>query len=344
MEPVRGPANDQFMRGSDDPHDYPRLLADIGGTNVRFTLEIAPGSLHALSELKQVSFRSLSDALRAYLSQPKAIAAGAKQVRHAAFAIANPLDDDWVQMTNSSWAFSIESLRLAFGFDTLQLINDFTALAMAIPGLTSDQKLQVGDGTPMAGRAIGLLGPGTGLGVSGLVPHGGDWVALESEGGHVSFSPANECEAEILRFAWREFPHVSAERLISGMGLELIYRTLLTMSGAKQEILTAADITQRALAGECPTCDEAVELFCTMLGTVAGNLALTLGAKGGIYLGGGIVPRLGDRFVNSGFRQRFEQKGRFSKYLAEIPTYIITAKNPALFGVSRLLERHLIGR
>ncbi len=344
MEPARGPANDRFMRGSDDRRDFPRLLADIGGTNVRFALEGVSGNLYALSELKQNRFHSISGAIRAYLAQPQTTAADAKRVSHAAFAIANPLDGDWVQMTNANWAFSIQSLKTEFGFETLLLVNDFTALAMAIPGLAPDQKQQIGGGTPKAGRAIGLLGSGTGLGVSGLVSHGDDWIALESEGGHVSFSPMNEREADILRFAWREFPHVSAERLVSGMGLELVYRVLLVMTGAKREILAAPDITQRALAQGCPVCDEAVELFCAMLGTVAGNLALTLGAQGGIYIGGGIVPRLGERFVNSGFRQRFEQKGRFSQYLAQIPTFVITAKTPALFGVSKLLAQHLSPR
>lgn len=337
MEPIQGAANDHLMRELDGQNDFPRLLADIGGTNARFALEQASGHLDAVSIFPLISFPSIADAARSYLSQPRAISAGAKRVRHAAFAMANPIHGDWVQMTNAARKFSIESFRLEFGFDTFLVVNDFTALAMAIPRLTKGQIQQVGGGDPSPHSPIGLLGPGTGLGVSGLITTGDGWVALESEGGHVSFSPANERELEILRFAWKEFPHVSAERLLSGMGLELIYRAVANFSGVTPDESRAPEISRRALVHECPICDKALDLFCEMLGTVAANLALTLGAKGGIYIGGGIIPRLGDRFSQSGFRLRFEQKGRFSKYLSEIPTYVITADNPAFLGVSAML-------
>ncbi len=340
MDSVLGPANDDAMYDSDDPRDFPRLLADIGGTNLRFIIEQVGGHLEAASSLPHKAYSSISTAIRSYLSQPQAIASGAKQVRHAAFAIANPVEGDWVQMTNADWAFSIESVRLEFGLDTLLVVNDFTALAMAIPQLTQGQLLQVGGGISKPRAAIGLLGPGTGLGVSGLIPATEDgWIALNSEGGHVSFSAVNDREVEVLRFAWKEFPHVSAERLLSGMGLELIYRAVAYVGGVTPEVISAPEISRLALAHECPICDETIELFCAMLGTVAGNLALTLGAKGGVYLGGGIIPRLGDRFVKSGFRQRFEQKGRFSHYLAKIPTYVITAENPTFIGISAMLAR-----
>ena len=337
MNPIQGAANDQLMLDSGGTHDSPRLLADIGGTNARFAMEQADGYLEAISVSPQNAHASISDAIRFYMSKPQVIAAGAKRVRHAAFAIANPVDGDWVQMTNAGWAFSIEAVRLEFGLETLLVVNDFTALAMALPYLKENQKLQVGDGISKQRSPIGLIGAGTGLGVSGLIPAGDGWVALESEGGHVSFSPMNEREVEVLRIVWNEYSHVSAERLLSGMGLELIYRALAHLAGVTPEALLAPEISHRALAHECPLCDEAVELFCTMLGTVAANLALTLGAKGGIYIGGGIVPRLGERFVQFGFRQRFEQKGRFSHYLSEIPTYVITAENPAFLGVSAML-------
>lgn len=341
MDRVQGAANDHVMHKSDDLHGYPRLLADIGGTNARFALETASGHLDAIFVLPHKSYPSITDALCTYLSQPKAIASGAKRVRHAAFAMANPLDGDWVQMTNADWAFSVDSVRLEFGFDTFLVVNDFTALAMALPRLASAQLQQVGGGTPRPESVIGLLGAGTGLGVSGLIPTEDGWIPLKTEGGHVSFAPANEREVEILRFAWKEFSHVSAERLLSGMGLELLYRAVANLAGVTSEAIRAPEISRRALAHECPICDEALELFCAMLGTVAADLALTLGAQGGIYIGGGIVPRLGDRFAQSGFRQRFEQKGRFSHYLAEIPTYVITAENPALLGVSAILEKSL---
>jgi glucokinase len=256
-------------------------------------------------------------------------------------AIANPVTGDRIRMTNSEWAFSIEAVRQKFGFETLLFINDFTALAMALPLIAPQALTQLGGEEPPVNQPIGLLGAGTGLGVSGLIPCAGDWVPLEAEGGHVTFSPFSEREIELLRLAKKQYPHVSAERFISGMGLELIYRLIMESRGKEAEPLRASDITARALSGECGWCEEVVETFCQMLGTVAGNLALTLGARGGIYIGGGIVPRLGERFFTSGFRQRFEEKGRFSSYLSRIPVYVIQDTFAALTGVSAILARQL---
>ncbi|WP_322403814.1 glucokinase [Massilia luteola] len=324
-------------------HASPRLLADIGGTNARFALETGPGRIESIEVLPCAAYATLADALRAYLALP-AVAAAAGVVRHAAIAIANPIVGDFVRMTNHHWAFSIEALRLECGFDELAVVNDFYALAMALPHLANAEKRQVGSGAPVAGTPIGLLGAGTGLGVSGLVPAENlpagakpSWTALRSEGGHVTFAPANETEVAILQFAWREFGHVSAERFLSGAGLELIYRALAHHRGVAAEALDAPEMTRRGLAGACALCDEVIEVFCGMLGTIAGNLAVTLGAQGGVYIGGGIVPRLGERFAASCFRARFEQKGRFVGYLAQVPTYVITAEYPALVGVSAIL-------
>ena len=322
-------------------HASPRLLADIGGTNARFALELGPGRLAHIEVLACASHATLADAMRAYLALPDVAAAGA--VRHAAIAIANPVMGDMVRMTNHHWAFSIEALRRECGFDTFVVVNDFEALAMALPWLADGDKVQVGGGAPVAGAPIGLLGAGTGLGVSGLVPapDGRSWTALRSEGGHVTFAPANETEVAILQYAWREFEHVSAERFLSGAGVELIYRALANLRGAAEPALDAPEISRRFLTGECALCEEVVDVFCGMLGTVAGNLAVTLGAQGGVYIGGGIVPRLGERFAGSCFRRRFEQKGRFAGYLAAVPTYVITADYPAFLGVSAILAERL---
>jgi len=267
-------------------------------------------------------------------------------VRHAAVAIANPVTGDRVRMTNHHWTFSIAAVGRELGFATVAVVNDFTALAMALPHLGDDDKRQVGGGTPVPGEPIGLVGAGTGLGVSGLVPIpgvDGGWTALRSEGGHATFAPADEVEADILRFAWREFRHVSAERLLSGPGIELIYRALCHCRDRTPEAPDAAAITQRALSGACPLCAEVLDIFCGVMGTVAGNLALTLGAQGGIYIGGGIVPRLGECFDRSCFRSRFEDKGRLSPHLAGVPCYVITAAYPALTGVSAILAQQLHG-
>lgn len=320
--------------------DGPRLLADIGGTNARFALEFAPGRIDLIDVLACDGYPTLADALRAYLASPRLAAAGPGKIRHAAVAIANPVVGDLVRMTNHHWEFSIEAMRSACGFETLLVVNDFSALARALPHLGA-QKLQVGGGAPQAHTPLGLVGAGTGLGVSGLIPCGDSWTALRSEGGHATFSPANATDIAILQFAWREFGHVSAERLLSGVGIELIYRALAHHTGQPDQGLAAPEISRRALAGECALCDQVLEAFCGMLGTVAGNLAITLGAQGGIYIGGGIVPRLGERFVRSSFRQRFEHKGRFAHYLSQVPTYVITAEYPAFLGVSAILAEKL---
>ncbi len=315
-----------------------RLLADIGGTNARFALETGPGRFDAIEVLSCQQHASLGEAIRAYLALPQLAGRGAG-IRHAAIAIANPVTGDQVRMTNHHWAFSIEALRQECGFDTLMVVNDFSALARSLPHL-GDQKRQVGGGTAVPDAPLGLLGAGTGLGVSGLIPCGNSWTALRSEGGHVGFAPVNELEVAILQYAWREFEHVSSERLLSGAGVELIYRALSERAG-RPGSLAAPEISRRALSGECALCDEVLEAFCGMLGTAAGNLAITLGAQGGVYIGGGIVPRLGERFDRSSFRRRFEQKGRFSGYLAQVPTYVITADYPAFLGVSAILSEKL---
>ena len=320
---------------------FPRLLADIGGTHVRFAVETAPGCMTAIAVYFNRDFPTLESALAAFLSSAEAVHVGAHRIKHAAIAIANPVTGDQIRMTNAAWAFSIEAVRQRFGLKTLLFVNDFTALAMALPLLPPDSFRQLGGGKAVKGEPIGLLGAGTGLGVSGLIWHDGVWVPLQTEGGHVTFSPSDEQEMTLLRLAWTQFPHISAERFLSGMGLELMYRLLAQSLGEEKPLLLAPDIVARAQSRTCALCQETVALFCRMLGTVASNLALTLGARGGIYIGGGIVPRLGENFFTSGFRQRFEEKGRFSIYLSQIPVYVVMDTLAAFTGVSAMLERHL---
>jgi glucokinase len=322
--------------------DGPRLLADIGGTNARLAIEIRPHQFAAITVLPCNAYPSLKDAMAVFLSSAAVKNVCDVPIRHAAVAIATPVDGDVVRMTNHDWSFSIEAMRAELGLQTLLVVNDFTALAMALPHLSATQKLKIGGGGEQTGHTIGLIGAGTGLGVSGIVPSGQHWIPLHSEGGHVSFSPCNEEEVDILRFCWREYRHVSAERLVSGMGLEIIYRALLDGTNiASTETLAAEEISRRALNGSCPLCIRTIECLGAILGGVAGNVALTLGALGGMYIGGGIVPRLGHLFTNSLFRERFEAKGRFSHYLSQIPTYLITAEYPAFLGVSAILAERL---
>jgi glucokinase len=323
------------------PYDSPRLLADIGGTYARFTLEPAPGQFEHARSLRCADHADFHAALSTYLAGlPPGEAA---RIEHAAIAIANPVEGDEVRMTNYHWQFSIEQMRQRLGLQTLVVVNDFTALAMSLPRLAPGQRRAVGGGQARERSVVGLLGSGSGLGVSGLIPAGDGWVALGTEGGHTSFSPRDEREIAILRYGLTEFEHLSFERLLSGPGLELIHRALSHRAGLPAPVLAAPEITRRALDESEPLCRETLDAFCAMLGTAAANLAVTLGALGGIYIGGGIVPRLGSYFDSSPFRARFEQKGRFSAYVQGIPTYVITAEHATFVGASAILAAQLRG-
>jgi glucokinase len=317
--------------------DSPRLIADIGGTYARFALETAPGRFERTASLRCADHADFHAAVSSYLAT---LPPG--RIQHAAVAIANPVEGDSVRMTNYHWQFSIEQMRLRLQLDTLVVVNDFTALAMAVPRLAPHERRQVGGGEWREQSVVGVLGAGTGLGVSGLIPAADGWVALGTEGGHTNFAPRDERELAILRYAWRQFPHVSFERLLSGPGLELIYRALAERAGRPGTAArTAPEITAHALDGSDPLAAETIEMFCLLLGTAASNLAVTVGALGGIYIGGGIVPRLGEHFDRSGFRARFEDKGRFSDYVRGIPTFVITAENATFVGASAILQSQL---
>ena len=316
--------------------DGARLLADIGGTNARFALETAPGCIEHSATLACADYPLLADAVSAYLASHPGVA-----VRHAVIAIANPVDGDVVAMTNHHWRFSIEATRIVLGLRTLLVVNDFAALAASLRTLAEHELTSVGAGSAQANATIGLLGAGTGLGVAGLVRCGGGWEVLPSEGGHVAFAPMDAREAAILAFCWQRYPHVSNERLVSGPGLVLIHEALAVQHGQAWLPVTSAQIIERGLTNADPLCRETLECFCAMLGTAAANLAVTLNARGGIYIGGGIVPRLGAWFAASPFRARFENKGRFSPFTAQLATRVITAPYPALAGAAALLAQHL---
>lgn len=321
--------------------DGARLVADIGGTNARFALERGPGWIEAPETLACAGYPRFQDAARAYLERHVRAGAG---VRHAVIAIANPVEGDHVKMTNHCWEFSLQAARAELGLETLLAVNDFAALAMALPQLAASELVQVGGGAPALDGAIGLVGAGTGLGVAGLLPTHGRWTVLQSEGGHVAFSPADRREQDILAYCWQRWEHVSAERLVSGPGLALIHEALGARAGLPAAPLDPAVIVERALLGSNPLCIETLDTFCAMLGTVAANLAVTLCARGGIYIGGGVVPRLGEWFARSSFRARFENKGRFSHFASRIPCFVIHAPYPALGGAAAMLAEHLDAR
>ena len=312
-----------------------RLVGDIGGTNARFAL-VADGSGQPQQEqvMRCAEFEGLEQAIRHYLADH-----GNPGIQEAALDVATGITGDFVQLTNGPWGFSIEKTRRALALDRLNVINDFTALALSVPTLQPHELMQVGRGKPVAGTAIAVIGPGTGLGVSGLLPAGEGWIALQGEGGHTAFSPTTGREIEVLRWLMQRYEHVSTERVVSGMGLENLYQSLCALDHATANPLTPAQITEAALAGNDAHCREALDMFCAILGAAAANLVVTLGARAGCYVGGGIVPRLGEYFARSPFRACFERKGRFSAYVAAVPTYVILSETPALRGLATLFQQ-----
>ncbi len=315
------------------------LVGDIGGTNARFGLVAPDGTLLHSRVLADVDYPGIAEAIDAYLADR----GGLPRPRRGAIAIASPVAGDEVRMTNHPWVFSIAGLRSRLGFQRLEVINDFTAQALALPHLQPADKMAVGGGKPEPGFPIGVLGPGSGLGVSGLVPSGKHWIPLTGEGGHSTMPAFTDRESAVLGALRGRLDHVSAERVMSGPGLVNLYQALAEIDGVPAAQYTAAQITDEETCRGDKLCAEATEMFCAMLGTVAGNLALTLGAKGGVYIGGGIVPRLGERFAASGFRARFEAKGRLSPYVATVPTYVVTHKLPAFLGCAAALMEKPVG-
>lgn len=306
-----------------------RLIADIGGTNARFALFSLEHGVHRQIVLSCADYDEILAAINAYLSM-----VGEPEIKEAAIAIATAIVSDQVTMTNHHWSFSIEGLKQQMALDRLIVKNDFTALALSIPKLDAKDFTQVGGVTSSERKTpLGVIGAGTGLGVSGLIPYGDLWIPLEGEGGHVTVSPANNREVEIIQACWKKYPHISAERLVSGMGLQNLYNAICETDAVEPERLTPREISVLGISNANPRCAEALDIFCGLLGSVAGDLALTLGAYRGVYIGGGIVPQLGSYFEQSSFRERFEAKGRFRHHLEQVPVFVINTENPALYGI-----------
>jgi len=327
------PASDRARL--DPPAPYPRLVADVGGTHACLGWVLrARGGVADVAQFACDDHASLEAVIEHYLG-----GRGGPPPAACAIAMATPVVDDRVAMTNRDWSFSVRALRQRLGVDRLVVLNDFAALALALPELSPAEVVAVGGGKPVAGAPQALLGPGTGLGVGALVgPPDAPW-ALAGEGGHASLSAADEAEERVIGFLRHEFGHASAERALSGSGLVNLYAASCALRGRAAKALQPADVAAHAIDGSDADCRDAVEMFFALLGGVAGNLALTLGARGGVYVGGGIVPRFGDWIGRSRFRQRFEGKGRFSGYLCAIPVWTIrSAGAPALRGANRALE------
>lgn len=303
------------------------LVADIGGTNTRCALAAAGGTLSAMRRFRNRDYPGLEDLLAAYLGA----LIPAERPTEAVLAVAAPIRGDEIRMININWSFSISGLAKALSLRKVTPLNDFAALAYALPVLGSDDLRKVGEGAATEGAPKVVLGPGTGLGTAGLVRAGGRWLAITGEGGHMTMPASDEREARLIALGRERFGHCSAERLISGAGLEFLHEAL------HQQALTADEIGQRIDACEIAATDT-LEVFFRLLGTVASNLALTFAAFGGVYIGGGITPRYAQQFAESGFRHRFEDKGRYRQYLAAIPTWVITVEQPTLRGLAAYAE------
>ncbi len=355
LEPVEGarklndpicdlaaPAAPQATLGAGPP-PRPWLVADIGGTNARFGwLDADTDRVGQVATLPTADYPDPADALADYLGRlARELGPAYRPPQAAAFAVATAVAGDRVAFTNSHWTFSRDALRQRLGLRALLVLNDFEALALSLPRLRAAQLQPLGPTLAAPRAPLAVVGPGTGLGVAGLLPTAHGWVALPGEGGHASLAPADDHESALLAAVRREHAHVSAERLLSGIGLPVLHAAVLQVQGLPRPAapLAAGEIVERALAGSDAACLETVRSFCGLLGGFCGSVALTLGARGGLFVGGGIVPRLGGLFDATLFRQRFEAKGRLTPYLSAIPTALITDTLAALAGAALALEQ-----
>lgn len=310
---------------------FPYIVADIGGTNARFGL--VTGEQSGQPQIEEVhvldgdAYPSLQDAMRAYIEL-----AGITTPKVACVAIAGPIDGDDARMTNLNWAFTQSGVKAEFGFDKFAAINDFASLSIATSKLTEADLIEVRAGKMDIRGNKAILGPGTGLGVAGLAYSGNGWLPIPSEGGHVNIAPATALECEVIKAAMTQHGHVSAEVFISGPGLVRLYRALAVVRDEVAQAFEPKDVTTKALENSDALCRETLELFCSFIGTLSGNLALTYGARGGVYLAGGILPRFVDFLRASDFNRRFEEKGVMSHYLKDIPVNIISHSQPGLLG------------
>jgi glucokinase len=309
------------------------LVADIGGTNARFAVaDLQTLQLADAVSLRREGFPSLQAVAESYLRGLSG------RPRMAALAVAGPVAGETVRLTNSPWSFRRGELQAALGLEELLVLNDFEALAHALPHLGPSELRQIGGGAPVERAPKVVLGPGTGLGVAGLVWSPAGWVAMASEGGHASFAVEDAREFAMLERLVKGRARLSVEHAVSGPGLAETYRVLAEMAGQAVAPAEAPEVVQRALDGHDPFAREALERFATWLGRFAGDAALFFGARGGVYIGGGIAPGMVGALSEGGFRRAFEAKGRMAAYLAPIPVYVITiGTKAALKGAAAAL-------
>lgn len=314
-----------------------KFVADVGGTNIRLA-QLENGTLCHIKKYLCSSYKTIGAVIGAYIAEFPDV-----DFTAGCLGVACPVNGDVISMTNNDWQFSISQLQAELGLDWLGVINDFTAVAYAVTVLSNQQTEQVGQGHVNDLGNIAVFGPGTGLGVKHLTHTSQGWLALDGEGGHVDFAPVDEVDIAIWKFLTDELGHASAEEVLSGRGLVHIYQAIAKYKGLLAPLDEPADITERALDGSCALSVATLSQFCKILGSFAGNLALNLGTRGGVYIGGGIAPRFTNFIKQSDFRARFEAKGRFRDYVAGIPTFIITEPDHGLIGAMAYLNQNCKG-
>lgn len=309
----------------------PVLIADIGGTNARFALLDQAGR-GAMQRVRLDEVAGIPEAIAGFLASQ----ASPRPPRAAVLAVAGPVVGNRVRLTNRGWVVDGAEIAAALGIGLVEVVNDFAALSWSLPHLAGPDLLRLGGSAAEAGAPMAVLGAGTGLGVGAFLPPD---RALVTEGGHASLAAQDAREAAVIEWLRARFGHVSAERAVSGQGIENLHRALAELAGGAVPERSAAEITTAALDRSCPICREALEMFCAMLGSVAGNLALLYGARGGVFVAGGIPPRFPEFLAGSQFRARFEAKGRFTDWLRPVPAWLVLRKDAAMLGLEALARR-----
>ena len=311
------------------------LVADIGGTNARFAIAEPHDErivIRDIQKFRAEDFETIRDAADAYLESI------VDKPMRGCFAAAGPIINNAVDFTNSHWVLRADEIVRPLGFTEFRIINDFYALAAGVAYLPDESFVPVKTGNPIEAAPQLVIGPGTGLGQALIVPMATGQIVVATEGGHVTFAARTDEEFEVKKFIAREHPRVSVERLLSGRGLVNIHRALCAIEGTQRVSLQADEITKAALTEEYPVAVKAVDMFCAVLGRVAGDAVLATGARGGVVLGGGILPKIQDIFLNSPFNERFCDKGRMTDYVSAVPVKLITEDGAALYGAAASLE------
>ena len=316
----------------------PILVADVGGTNARFALVSAFDkatkeiTFDHIQKLSSLEFDSFADVLAAYVNTLDTVP------KKACFAVAGPRKQDTVFLTNLGWQFNVNDIKNAFGFEEFKVINDFAAFAEAAPYINEADNLVVKQGGAHSDGNIAVIGPGTGFGAAALVKSENHNVVLSCEAGHISLAACNQLERDLIAALSESFEHVSVEHVFSGQGIENLYRAMAKVHNADAKEYDAPTITQLALANDDDICVKTLNQFCDWIGAVAGDLSLTFNATGGVYIGGGILPRFQDKLLASEFAKRFVAKGKMQHIVEDIPVILITQDNIPLLGAAASLE------